>query len=628
MPEQHERELVRLNRALRTLSAGNRALLRMADEQALLHEMCRVIVDTGGYAAASVAYAEHDETQRLRWMAGAGIDIALLEPHLYTWADTPEGRNLVGDCVRSDQAIVGKHIDDPQYALPFADMRAMLLQQGFASFTAFPLHIEGQVVGVLGIAAAEADAFDEAEVKLLGELADDLAYGVANLRTHIQKLEAQATIARLAYFDALTGLPNRTQLVEVLEAAIASAKRQRHSLALLQLEVGHFREINKVLGYRAGDELLQLLGRRLSAEIQADEILARVGEAEFALLLPNGGADYAEQVAQRLLAMLREPVEVAKLTLDPRVAIGIALFPGHADDAESLLRRANVAMHQANLASGGYAIYAGGQEQEHMRRLALMGDLHRAVREHELRLFCQPKVDIASRRVCGAEALVRWQHPQHGSVRTAEFIQLAEEAGTITPLTNWMLEAAFSQIYAWHEAGLDWPLAINLSGHDLYDPRLTERIRGLFATWGIAPELIQFELTESALMANPAAGLETLIHLKQLGVKLFIDDYGTGYSSLSYLQKLPVDGVKIDQSFVMPMVVNGNSATIVSSTIELGHNLGLTVVAEGVESAAIWHRLVALKCDVAQGYLISMPMPAAQCQAWNSTWSQNGLAPA
>lgn len=628
MPVQQERELVRLNRALRTLSAGNRALLRMADEQALLHEMCRVIVDPGGYAAACVAYAEYDEAKSLHWMAGAETDISLLEPHLFTWADTPAGRNLIGNCIRADQAIVGKHIDDAEYAAAFADVRLLLLQQGFASFTAFPLHIDGQVFGVLAIAAAEADAFDEAEVKLLGELADDLAYGIANLRTRIQKSEAQATIARLAYFDTLTGLPNRTRLLELLEAAIEAAKRRHRSLAVLRLEVGHFREINKVLGYRAGDELLQLLGQRLSSQIQANETLARVGEAEFALLLPNGGADYAEKVTQRLLIMLREPVEVAKLTLDPRVAIGIALFPGHAGDAEALLRRANVAMHQANLASGGYAMYTGGQEQEHTRRLALMGDLHRAIRGHELRLFCQPKVDIASRRVCGAEALVRWQHPQHGNVRTAEFIQLAEEAGTITPLTNWMLEASFSQTYAWHEAGLEWPLAVNLSGHDLYDPRLIERIRGLFATWGIAPELIQFELTESALMANPAAGLETLTRLKQLGVKLFIDDYGTGYSSLSYLQTLPVDGVKIDQSFVMPMVANGNSAMIVSSTIELGHNLGLTVVAEGVESAAIWDRLATLKCDVAQGYLISMPMPAAQCQAWNGSWSQNGLAPA
>jgi EAL domain-containing protein (putative c-di-GMP-specific phosphodiesterase class I) len=267
-------------------------------------------------------------------------------------------------------------------------------------------------------------------------------------------------------------------------------------------------------------------------------------------------------------------------------------------------------------------MYTGGQEQEHTRRLALMGDLHRAIEHNELRLYCQPKVAIASRRVCGAEALVRWQHPQHGMVSTAEFIQLAEQAGTITPLTNWMLEAAFSQSYAWQEAGLARALAVNLSAHDLYDPGLIDRIRGLFSTWGIAPALIQFELTESALMADPAAALETLTRLKQLDVELFVDDYGTGYSSLSYLQKLPVDGVKIDQSFVMPMMQSADSTVIVCSTIELGHNLGLKVVAEGVESQPIWERLAGLGCDVAQGYLLSMPMPAEQFQAWESKWVQ------
>lgn len=626
MPNKHERELVRLNRALRTLSAGNRALLRMADEQNLLNEMCRVIVETGGYSAACVVYALHDEARNLRWMAGVGADIAALETLHLTWADTELGNNLVGAAIRTDQPIVGKHMDDADYAGDvFAQTREHVIQLGFVSFTAFPLHMDGQVFGALAI-ASDLDAFDEAEVNLLGELADDLAYGIANLRTRIQKIEAQATITRLAYYDPVTALPNRTLLVENLEAAIAAAKEQRRSLAVLHLEVGHFREISKVLGYRAGDELLQTLARRLTDEIQANEILARVGEAEFALLLPNGGAEYAMQAAQRLLAMLRDPVEVAQLTLDARVAIGIALFPGHATDAELLLRRANVAMHQANLACGGYAMYTGGQEQEYTRRLTLMGDLHRAIKNHELRLFCQPKIDIASGGVCGAEALVRWQHPRHGNIPTLEFIQLAEEAGTITPLTNWMLEAAFSQIYAWHQAGFEWPLAVNLSGHDLYDPRLIERIRGLFSTWGIAPALIEFELTESALMANPAAALETLARLKQLDVKLFIDDYGTGYSSLSYLQKLPVDGVKIDQGFVMPMVVNDNSAMIVSSTIELGHNLGLSVVAEGVESKAVWDRLATLKCDVAQGYLISMPMPADQCQEWNRTWLHDAVS--
>jgi diguanylate cyclase (GGDEF)-like protein len=617
----HERELVRVNRVLRTLSAGNRALLRMGGEQELLHAMCQVIVRTGGYSAACVAYAEHDEAKSVRWVAGSGTDIALLEALHITWADTEWGSNPIGIAIRTGQPVVGKHIDDSAYASQaFFRAREYAIEQGYASFTAFPLQVEGKVLGALFLAATEPDAFDDVEIKLLSELADDLAYGIANLRTRIEHREAQATIARLAYYDTLTGLPNRTLLLEGLEAAIEAARQQNRSLALLYLKVGHFHEINKVLGFRAGDELVQALGQRLTDEIKVDEMLARVGESDFALLLPKGGAEYAIQVARKLLITLSEPVEVARLTLDARVGIGIALYPGHATDAEILIRRANVAMHQSIPARGGYAMYSGGQEQENTRRMALMGDLHRAIINNELHLYCQPKVDIASRRVCGAEALMRWQHPVHGSIPTSEFIQLAEEAGTITPLTNWMLETAFSQLYAWHKTGLESPLAVNLSAHDLYGPGLVERIRGLFSTWGIAPALIQFELTESTLMSAPDASLETLVRLKELGVELFIDDYGTGYSSLSYLQKLPVDGIKIDQSFVMPMVTSDDSALIVSSTIELGHNLGLKVVAEGVESQAVWNHLATLKCDVVQGYLISMPMPAEQFSEWHHKW--------
>ncbi|WP_114973017.1 putative bifunctional diguanylate cyclase/phosphodiesterase [Rhodoferax ferrireducens] len=618
------KELVRVNRALLTLSAGNRTLLRASNEQELLHDMCRVIVETGGYRMACVAYAEHDEPKSIRWMVCDGMETELLETFHFTWADTEFGRSATGTAIRTGEPVVGRHIlTDPAMAgSVYVRLREQAILKGFAAATAFPLRVEGEVLGALVMTAVEPDAFNAQEVKLLQEMADDLAYGIANLRTRVQHRAAQATIARLAYYDALTGLPNRTLLLEQLEEAMQAAKQQHRSLALLHLEVGRFHEINKVLGYRAGDELLQELGRRLTGAVQDKETLARVGEAEFALLLPTGGAEYAIQVAQGLVNTLREPVMVSGLTLDARVGIGIALFPGHASDADALIRRANAAMHQTKPVRGGYAMYTGGQEQENTRRLALMGDLHRAIEHNELRLYCQPKVAIASRRVCGAEALVRWQHPQHGMVSTAEFIQLAEQAGTITPLTNWMLDAAFSQSYAWQEAGLARALAVNLSAHDLYDPGLIDRIRGLFSTWGLDPALIQFELTESALMADPTVALETLSRLKQLEVELFVDDYGTGYSSLSYLQKLPVDGVKIDQSFVMPMVGSADSTVIVRSTIELGHNLGLKVVAEGVESQAIWERLAGLGCDVAQGYLLSKPMPAEQFQGWESQWAQ------
>jgi diguanylate cyclase len=620
-PLQGAEKLASPHRALRTLSAGNRTLLRAANEQELLHEMCRVIVETGGYRIACVGYAVHDEQKSISWRAAVGTDVATMTEFKFTWGDDASGHSATGTTIRTGVPIVGRHLSDPNYAgSSFSLLHERAVQSGFSAFTALPLRVEGQVIGGLLLVANEPDAFDEDEVCLLTELADDLAYGIENQRMRAQHRAAQATITRLAYYDPLTGLPNRTRLIELLQQAIQTAKGQRRAVALLHLEVGKFSEINKLLGYRAGDELLQELAQRLGQCCTGKETLARVGETEFALMLPNSGADQAIKVAKRLLQTLRDPVHVAGLVLDAKVGIGIALFPGHAVDADVLVRRANAAMHLAQPVAGGYAMYTSRLDQEHTRRLALMGDLHRAIEENELRLFCQPKVDIASRMQCGAEALVRWEHPTHGMIAPAEFVKLAEQAGTITPLTHWMLEAVFSQSYAWQEAGGTRPMAVNLSVHDLYSPGLIDRISGLFSTWGISPDLIQFELTESALMTEPESALDTLARLKNLGVTLMIDDFGTGYSGLSYLQRLPVDAIKIDQSFVRPMLISADSEVIVRSTIELGHNLGMKVLAEGVESQEIWERLANLGCDTAQGYLISKPIPVDQLVGWERQW--------
>jgi diguanylate cyclase (GGDEF)-like protein len=611
-------KLVRVHRALKTLSDGNHTLLHATGEQQLLRDMCRVIVETGGYRIACIGYAQHDEHQTVRWMESVGFEKALLDAHHHSWADDGADLTAPGIAIRTGKPVVGADLlTDPIYAA----WREDALRLGCSCGAAFPLPVEGEVLGILGLAAAEPDAFDEEEVELLGKLAANLAYGIANLRMREKHREAEATIARLAYYDGLTGLPNRTFLLERLEEAMQEAKQQHHALALLHLYVGRFHEINEVLGYRSGNQLVQELGRRLELSAMENETLAHIGDAEFSLLLPATSVERATHRAQGLAAMLHEPVEVAGLKVDASVSIGIALFPGHGTTPEALLRRANAAMRQARATRGGYAVYTGGQEELYARRLALMGDLRHTIEHNQLLLYCQPKVDIASRRVCGAEALVRWEHPVHGMISTSEFIPLAEQAGLITPLTEWVLDAAFSQCYAWHEAGLDWPLAVNISAHDLRESDLVERVRGLFSTWGIPRELIQLELTESALMVNPAGAMETLSALKQLDVQLYIDDFGTGYSSLSYLQKMPVDYIKIDQSFVMPMTVSNDSAMIVRSTIDMGHNLNMKIVAEGVESQAHWDRLAALGCDLAQGFHISRPMPASQFTQWETSWA-------
>ncbi|MBS0370544.1 MAG: EAL domain-containing protein [Proteobacteria bacterium] len=619
-------------RALKTLSAGNRMLLRAADEQELLRGMCRVIVDEGGYCAAAVGYARHDASKTMPMVAYAlpnehheGED-AFFKTLELTWADTELGNSAMATTIRSGAPCIGRNLlTDPDHA----PWREDALRFGYASHTAFPLRVEGEVIGALGIAAAEPDAFDDAEVRLLNELADDLAYGIANLRTRIKHREAEETVRRMAYYDPLTGLANRSLLREQLQVAIANARQRQHPLGLLVLTISHLQEINDTLGYQQGDRLLQAFGERLRLAVSEAETVARVGDTEFAVLLPYGDASHATQTAKRLIAALYEPIEVSGLRLYARGTIGISLFPGHGIDADSLLRRARAAMADAKQGGHAFGVFTASLDQECSSRLAMMGDLRGAIEHNELVLHYQPKVHIASAQICGAEALVRWQHPARGMISPTEFVKLAESSGLITPLTYWVLETAFRQRYIWHEAGVERPLSVNLSAHDLKDRKLIGKIKGLFDTWGAQPDWIQFELTESGLMDDPVGALEMLKHLKQLGVTLSIDDFGTGYSSLSYLQKLPVDTIKIDQSFVRSMVDSTDSAVIVRSTVELGHNLNLEVVAEGVDSQAVWDRLADLGCDVVQGYFVGMPMPAEQFTEWqgSSPWASGMAAP-
>jgi len=613
---------VRMRRALTTLGAGNHTLLHATTERELLNEMCRIIVEEGGYPMAWVGYAEHDEKRSIRVMAHAGEGGALVTTLPTTWAESGIGLGPTGAAIRTGAPVVGRNLHaDPN----LAQARAQLVDQGFpdyASASVFPLCIDGEVIGNLSIYAEEPDAFDEAEAKLLRELADDLAFGIATHRLRVKREEAEQTIERMAFFDNITGLPNRMRLREQLDGEIITTCQRGVSLALLVLKVEHFQEITDSLGYREGDHLLAEIGTRLSDLVGGRDMLARGGEDEFVVLLPGADAKTAETTAQSLIAGLHESIELSGLRVNARISIGIALCPAHGRDSDSLLRRAGVAAVEARRTASGYAFYIGSLDQDHTRRLALMGELRLAIERNELQLYCQPKVCIASRKVCGAEALVRWPHPRLGLVATGEFVRLAEHAGLISPLTHWVLDAAFGQAHAWRDGGFEQPLAVNLSAHDLRDPLLFEHIKGLFAKWGIPPEAIAFELTESALMDDPAGARKTLVDLKELGVTLYIDDFGTGYSSLSYLRHLPVDSIKIDRSFVASMIASHDSAIIVRSTIELGHNLDLKVVAEGVENVHIWDSLTQLGCDVAQGYYVSAPIHASTFRQWSaeSVW--------
>jgi len=613
-----ENELARVNQALRTLSAGNRTLLRAAQEPDLLHGMCRVIVEEGGYRMAWVAYARHDAQQTLEIMAYA-IERDIPEErdffdHLQiTWADTELGQHASAIAIRSGLPCIGRSLlTDPGHA----PWREDAIRLDYSSLSAFPLPIDGEVVGALLIADSDPDAFNEAEVRLLGELADDLAYGIDNLRSRIKRHEAEERIARMALYDPLTGLPNRTLFRSRVQSAIADARQTHRPLTVLLLGAMHFHEISDTLGYQQAELLTCSFARQLENRLREGPFVACVGDAEFALLYPDMDVSQAVRTAHELVREFSSPVEVGGLSISVGLCAGIAAFPGHGTDPDSLIRRARMAMFEAKRRGSDSAVFTPELEQQRTNRLALMIDLRRAIEQKALMLYCQPKIDLATRRIRGAEGLVRWQHPSHGMIPTEEFVKIAETSGLITPLTYHVLEAAFQQIYTWHDSGLDQPLSVNLSARDLRDPAFIDKLKSLFSTWGTRPDWIQFELTESALMEDPIGALDAIQRIKALGVELFIDDFGIGYSSLSYLHKLPVDAIKIDQSFILSMPDNAVSAAIVESTIDLGHRLDLEVVAEGVETESAWNRLVDLGCDTAQGYYMARPMPADQFKDW------------
>jgi diguanylate cyclase (GGDEF)-like protein len=612
----HRLQLV--DRALRTLSAGNRTLTRCTEEAQLLAEMCRLIVEVGGYRLAWVSHAQDDGRQAIVLMAQAGLEHGQLNEVDLKPADTPKGQRSVGIVRRRGKphvrlATAFRSLDHPY--------REKARESGIAAVSAFPLIVDDEAVGDLNIGAGDLDAFGEAELATLGELAEDLSFGISNLRMRARHRDAERTIEQMAFVDPLTGLPNRTRLRERLEGEIEQARRQHQPLALLTVNVDRFRDINDVLGFDQGDKLLVELAKRLQALIEPRGIVARVGVDEFSLLLPGGGAEQADGLAREVARSFDEPFEVAGARVEVQASIGIALFPGHGADPESLIMRSGSAMYQAKRGRAGIAVFHGDSELENRERLSLMAELRSAIAENQLRLYCQPKADMPSGRVRSAEALVRWVHPERGLIMPDRFIPLAERTGLINPLTYWVLNAALGQSYAWREEGVELPLAVNLSARNLLDPRLLDRLAGLIATWGAKPEWLQFELTESALMQDPAGALDVLQRLSDMGFRLYVDDFGTGYSSLSYLQKLPIDAVKIDKSFVLGMQSDTDSGIIVRSTIEMAHHIGLEVVAEGTENRSLWDQLTGFGADVAQGSYISEPIPVGQFRDWSARFA-------
>ena len=450
-------------------------------------------------------------------------------------------------------------------------------------------------------------------------LEHDQPLQIFSVRDITRRKEAEAALEHQALHDALTDLPNRVLLHDRLQQAIRAADRNTTSVALLVMDLDRFKEVNDTFGHHTGDQLLEQLGQRLGSVLRASDTIARLGGDEFAVLLPTAALDEAQQIADRLLQVLEQPFTLGGLQLEIDASIGIALSPDHGHDADTLLRRADVAMYVAKRGNVGHAVYTADQDQHSPMRLAMVSELRRAIDQNELSLYFQPKVSLAAGSVTCAEALVRWQHPRHGLLGPDLFVPIAEQTGLIRPLARWVLDAALRQCSRWRHQGLDLAVAVNLSMRNLHDPEVVDTIRQLLTRWGIPPARLVVEITESSLMADAERAMDVLGRLRAMGVGISIDDFGTGYSSLAYLKRLPVDELKIDKSFVAHIASDDNDAAIVRSTIGLAHDLGLAVVAEGIEDEATWDYLAGLGCDVAQGYFISRPLPVAAFGDWLAT---------
>ena len=472
------------------------------------------------------------------------------------------------------------------------------------------------------VATMKAGANDFILKANLSRLVPAVARELRDAELRQEQKRTERAIQHLAYYDTLTDLPNRTLLQDRLQQAILSARRDGKSLALLVMDLDRFKEINNILGHHYGDLVLQQVGPRLREVLRESDTIARLGGDEFAVLLLSIGLEGAILTAQKILKRFLSPFVVDCLSLEVGTSIGIALFPEHGEDANNLMRRADMAMYAAKQENTGFAVYSPQHERHNSSHLILMGDLRHAIERNELFLVYQPKIDLQTRSMIGAEALVRWQHPSRGIIPPDQFIPLSEQGGLIKPLTLWVLDAALMRCRAWRQAGLRLSVAANLSARNLLDPQLSDQIARLLQAHSLEPEWLHLEITESVIMADPARALEILNRLSKMGIRLAIDDFGTGYSSLGYLKKLPVDEIKIDKSFVKEMAVEADDAMIVRSTIDLAHNLGLKVVAEGVENQEILERLITLGCDAVQGYHISRPISPTDLVAWvnHSPW--------
>jgi diguanylate cyclase (GGDEF)-like protein len=480
---------------------------------------------------------------------------------------------------------------------------------------------------VLSIYSREAQAFDDEEVVLLQEISSDLVFGILTHRSNVERHRAEARVVRLANFDSATGLPNRGRLIARLDEAIEQARPLGEAIALMTIGIDRFSDIQEGVGIAGADDVMQHVALHLEKVVGKGNFLARATPESFAVIIPRADTQSVHEIAIRVQLAMNEPLEYAGIPLVVQATNGVALFPEHGDGAIALMRRSDIAIRQAREADTAYALYSGRGESESPQRLKLLAELRKAIRNDELLIYSQPKIDVRSGKVVAVEALVRWPSSAGGMISPGKFIPLAESTGLIKPLTRWVLDAAWKQIVRWQELGLEIPVAINVSPANLRDPGFLDQLVALHLQKGARLDLLQVEVTETALMTDPVKAHVVLERIRDLGIQIYIDDFGTGYSSLSYIATLPIHALKIDRSFILGMMRHARHRAVVAASISLAHTLGLKVVAEGIETVDQARAVISLGCDEIQGFLFSKPLPADEFLRWNAEfdWEYFGL---
>jgi diguanylate cyclase (GGDEF)-like protein len=603
-----EEQKDRLTRMFAALSATNEAIMRAKSRSELFELVCEAAANGGKFTSIGIGIVRPGQ-DFLEIVAAAGPTAEKSKTSkLSVREDCPEGRGISGIAFRTGEACISNdYLADPRGALFHDSIRA----DGASAVAAFPLFNGGKPVGILLFCAREKGAFTPGSVDLLQRLADNIAFALDNFDRADAKTKADQRIEYLASHDSLTGLPNREMFNNLLHSAIEVAQLRQLQFAMLFIDLDRFKVINDSLGHETGDALLVEMARRLRQNLRASDIVARLGGDEFVVILEHSaGRDDIEEIGRKLLSAVSQPVQLSGIECHATASIGIAMFPAHGADVHSLIKSADTAMYLAKEdGKNNFRFFTKEAKMQSIERLTLENCLRHALERKEFSLHYQPKVDLTTGQITGVEALLRWTHPEYGMLPPAQFIPLAEETGLIVPVGRWVLMEACAQNMAWQRCGLrPVSMAVNLSPRQFIDENLLQDIDEALAASGMSAVLLQIEVTESMMMRNVPRAIKVLDAIRNRGIRIAIDDFGTGYSSMSLMKQFPIDTIKIDRSFVRDLPDDTEDQAIAQAIISMCRALGMTTVAEGVETLEQEQFLRAHGCDEMQGFLFSRPL--------------------